>query len=63
MHAHARRLEDDALLAEVLVGLRETPPRLPAKLFYDEVGSELFERFTIFRHHIFWLHQGAIFIS
>jgi L-histidine Nalpha-methyltransferase len=46
MHAHARRIEDDALLTEVLAGLRETPPRLPPKLFYDEVGSELFEQIS-----------------
>lgn len=38
--------DDAALLAEVLEGLAGTPPRLPPKLFYDEVGSRLFERIS-----------------
>lgn len=32
--------------AEVLAGLTATPKTLPAKLFYDERGSKLFERIT-----------------
>lgn len=41
--------EDDlakALRADVLDGLRATPKSLPPKWFYDERGSELFERIT-----------------
>jgi len=36
----------DNVLQEVLDGLSRTPPQLPAKLFYDEVGSKLFDRIT-----------------
>ena len=32
--------------ADVLAGLAATPKRLPAKYFYDEAGSKLFERIT-----------------
>ncbi|MGF1604878.1 MAG: L-histidine N(alpha)-methyltransferase [Rhodothalassiaceae bacterium] len=35
---------EDALLPLVLSGLAGTPKALPAKLFYDRTGSELFER-------------------
>jgi uncharacterized SAM-dependent methyltransferase len=46
-----RRLSDQApdvaaTAAEVLTGLRESPKRLPCKLFYDERGSQLFEEIT-----------------
>jgi L-histidine N-alpha-methyltransferase len=34
------------LLGDVLAGLRGTPKTLPAKLFYDERGAELFEEIT-----------------
>src|SRR5205823_8558811 len=34
------------LRADVLAGLRATPKSLPPKWFYDERGSELFERIT-----------------
>jgi dimethylhistidine N-methyltransferase len=34
------------LRAEVLEGLRATPKSLPAKLFYDDQGSALFEQIT-----------------
>jgi dimethylhistidine N-methyltransferase len=37
------RVRQDAL-AEVLAGLAREPRELPSKYFYDEVGSELFER-------------------
>ena len=33
-------------LGEVLDGLLDTPPRLPAKAFYDERGARLFEEIT-----------------
>ena len=36
----------DNVLQEVLDGLSSTPPQLPAKLFYDERGSQLFDRIT-----------------
>jgi uncharacterized SAM-dependent methyltransferase len=32
--------------ADVAAGLRETPPRIPSKYFYDAKGSELFEQIT-----------------
>jgi dimethylhistidine N-methyltransferase len=35
-----------AFAADVLAGLAATPKRLPAKYFYDETGSRLFERIT-----------------
>ena len=34
------------LRAEALTGLQATPKRLPPKLFYDQRGSQLFERIT-----------------
>ena len=36
----------DAMALEVREGLSATPKRLPAKLFYDEIGSALFEQIT-----------------
>jgi L-histidine N-alpha-methyltransferase len=36
----------DAMLAEVLTGLRAPVRHIPSKYHYDEVGSELFERIT-----------------
>ncbi len=36
----------DAMALEVREGLSATPKRLPAWLFYDEAGSELFEQIT-----------------
>ncbi len=35
-----------AFAADVLAGLAATPKRVPAKYFYDEAGSRLFERLT-----------------
>lgn len=35
-----------AELADLLEGLRATPPRISPRYFYDEVGSALFERIT-----------------
>jgi dimethylhistidine N-methyltransferase len=35
-----------AFAADVLEGLAATPKRLPAKYFYDDAGSRLFERIT-----------------
>jgi L-histidine N-alpha-methyltransferase len=42
---HGREAEPP-ILAELRRGLQATPPRLPSKLFYDRVGSSLFERIT-----------------
>ena len=36
----------DAMALEVREGLSATPKHLPAKLFYDDIGSALFERIT-----------------
>ncbi len=36
--------ERDAILNEVILGLKKKPKQLPCKLFYDKKGSELFER-------------------
>jgi dimethylhistidine N-methyltransferase len=38
--------EHDVFAAEVITGLSRTPKRIPAKYFYDEEGSRLFERIT-----------------
>ena len=35
-----------SLLREVLEGLRAGQPTLPAKLFYDEVGSRIYDEIT-----------------
>jgi dimethylhistidine N-methyltransferase len=37
---------DSEFAAAALAGLRATPKRLPAKYFYDDTGSALFERIT-----------------
>jgi dimethylhistidine N-methyltransferase len=39
-------LANDAMALEVLEGLTATPKWLPSKLFYDEIGSALFEQIT-----------------
>lgn len=41
--APSRVPADDALVREVIAGLRATPKTLPPKLFYDDVGAALFE--------------------
>jgi L-histidine Nalpha-methyltransferase len=38
------RIEDQALLASVLAGLRQRPKRISPVWFYDERGSQLFDR-------------------
>ena len=38
--------ESSDFAADVLAGLSKTPKALPAKYFYDEAGSQLFERIT-----------------
>lgn len=37
---------ETAVLAEVGAGLQQKPKHLPCKLFYDELGAELFEEIT-----------------
>jgi uncharacterized SAM-dependent methyltransferase len=38
--------EAGSFAADVLEGLRATPKRIPAKCFYDDEGSRLFDRIT-----------------
>ncbi|MFI5308027.1 MAG: L-histidine N(alpha)-methyltransferase, partial [Polyangiales bacterium] len=42
--AAVRATSSDAIRADVMHGLSQTPKALPCKLFYDARGSELFER-------------------
>lgn len=45
--AHKHKVEEpSAFEADVVEGLRATPKHIPAKYFYDAVGSQLFERIT-----------------
>ena len=44
--------------AEVLRGLRAPEKHLPCKYFYDEAGSELFERITELDYHCRQDHPG-----
>ncbi len=39
-----RRSDDSSFLRDVLDGLRASPKRIPSKYFYDDAGSDLFER-------------------
>jgi L-histidine N-alpha-methyltransferase len=39
-------IADGAIALDVREGLSATPKRLPSKLFYDEIGSALFEQIT-----------------
>ena len=39
-------LTNSSIALDVLQGLTASPKHLPSKLFYDEVGSQLFERIT-----------------
>jgi dimethylhistidine N-methyltransferase len=38
--------EQDSFAADVVNGLQSSPKRVPAKYFYDDTGSRLFERIT-----------------
>ncbi len=40
------KASEQSMLDEVLDGLQKSPKQLPAKYFYDERGSELFEQIT-----------------
>jgi L-histidine Nalpha-methyltransferase len=46
IQAKPQRDERSAFAADVLQGLTASPKRLPAKYFYDDAGSLLFERIT-----------------
>ncbi len=46
---------------EVLAGLSESPKRLPPKYFYDERGSELFERITRLPEYYLTRTEMALF--
>src|SRR5215471_12759623 len=39
-------ISNNAIAYDVYAGLTATPKQLPSKLFYDEVGSQLFEQIT-----------------
>ena len=45
--SRGRRAASAETLAEVHAGLGSSPKRLPCKLFYDAVGSKLFEEITL----------------
>jgi dimethylhistidine N-methyltransferase len=44
LHLHEATMDSDSVRLEVLHGLQLPAKELPCKLFYDERGSELFER-------------------
>ena len=57
-----------AFADDVLAGLAAEPKRLPPKYFYDQIGSELFQRITLLPEYyptrtetgILEAHAGAI---
>jgi dimethylhistidine N-methyltransferase len=51
---------EDALLAEVLEGLKRPQKSLPPKLFYDRTGSELFEKITHLPEYYLTRAEGEI---
>ena len=52
---------DSAMAREVREGLSAMPKRLPAKLFYDEAGSALFEQITELPEYYLTRTERAIF--
>jgi len=52
---------DPAIAREVREGLSAKPKRLPAKLFYDEAGSALFEQITDLPEYYLTRTERAIF--
>lgn len=52
---------DPAMAREVREGLSATPKRLPAKFFYDEIGSALFEQITKLPEYYLTRTERAIF--
>ena len=56
-------LANDAIALEVLEGLTATPKWLPSKLFYDEIGSALFEQITELPEYYLTRTERSIFES
>ncbi|HZP21881.1 MAG TPA: L-histidine N(alpha)-methyltransferase [Terriglobales bacterium] len=54
-------LTQDAIALEVYEGLTATPKHLPAKLFYDEAGSQLFEQITELPEYYLTRTERSIF--
>jgi len=52
---------DPLMAREVREGLSATPKRLPSKLFYDEIGSALFEQITELPEYYLTRTERAIF--
>jgi len=52
---------DPVMAREVRDGLSATPKRLPCKLLYDDVGSELFEQITELPEYYLTRTERAIF--
>ncbi len=52
---------DPAMAREVRDGLSASPKRLPSKLFYDEIGSALFEEITELPEYYLTRTERAIF--
>jgi dimethylhistidine N-methyltransferase len=50
----------DSFLAEVLIGLRKPQKELPSKYFYDERGSQLFERICELKEYYITRTEAAI---
>ncbi|KZN30227.1 hypothetical protein N480_04590 [Pseudoalteromonas luteoviolacea S2607] len=50
---HCENTQDDQLAIEVLTGLSATPKHLSAKYFYDDTGSEIFQKIT--QHEDYYL--------
>ncbi len=54
-------LANDAVALEVFEGLSATPKWLPSKLFYDEIGSDLFEQITELPEYYLTRTERSIF--
>ncbi len=54
-------LTNDAIAFEVYEGLTATPKHLPSKLFYDEVGSAIFEQITELPEYYLTRTERSIF--
>jgi len=50
----------DSFLAEVLIGLRKPQKELPSKYFYDERGSQLFERICELKEYYITRTEASI---
>ncbi len=54
-------LTNDAIAFEVYEGLTAAPKHLPSKLFYDEVGSQIFEQITELPEYYLTRTERSIF--